>query len=194
MILSDIDIKAAIADGRIILEPPPEEDQFTPSSLDLRLNDEFKAYDNSLLKKPGVDIILNFSEVFVPEYVTRFTKDVPKEADGSVIIKPGDFVLAQTYERIALPKKSQLAARVEGRSSGARLGLVVHLSAPTIHAGFSGKITLEIINHGPAKIRLTPFKDKICQLVFEQVFSIPSEKGRGSQFDGQETVAGLPKK
>ena len=153
------------------------------------LGDEFKEYDKGLLRQTGVDVVVGFAEFKFPEFSQRYMKDFPKESDGSVIIKPNDFILAQTYERIHLPRESNLAARVEGRSSSARLGLVVHLSAPTIHAGFPGKITLEIINHGPTKIRLFPQKDRICQLIFEQVLSTPTLENT-SQFFGQSSVTG----
>ena len=126
------------------------------------------------------------------KFSQKYLVDIPKERDGSIVIKPKAFILARTLEKITLPLESQLAARVEGRSSGARLGLVVHLSAPTIHAGFSGKITLEIINHGYAYIRLDPKKDRICQLIFEQLFGTP-EKANLSKFHGKKSVTGSSK-
>lgn len=188
MILSDIDIKKALKEKKIIIDPPPQETQFNSSSLDLRLNGEFKEYNREILEQQAVSITIDFSELNFPKLKGLF-KDLKKESDGSFIIKPKQFVLAQTLEKITLPIEHQLAARVEGRSSTARLGLAVHLSAPTIHAGFSGKITLEIINHGSCLIKLDPKKDRICQLVFEQISSKP-QKANLTQFQGQTSVMG----
>ncbi|MDP8289488.1 MAG: dCTP deaminase, partial [Candidatus Susulua stagnicola] len=134
-------------------------------------------------------VSVDYSDFSFVKFSQAYLKDVPKEQDGSLIIKPGAFILARTLEKITLPIDSKIAARVEGRSSIARLGLVVHLSAPTIHSGFSGKITLEILNHGPVGIKLEPGKDRICQLIFEQLTSKP-EKGNLSQFQGQTSVTG----
>ncbi|RKX91269.1 MAG: dCTP deaminase [Spirochaetes bacterium] len=189
MILSNVDIKKAIENKKIIIEPSPEKIQFSSSALDLRLDDEFKEYNMELLKQNGVKVDVDFSNFNFQKFSRAYLKDVPKERDGSIIIKPGAFILAKTLEKITLPLQSEIAARVEGRSSVARLGLVVHLSCPTIHAGFSGKITLEIINHGPTHIRLDPKKDKICQLIFERLSSRP-ERANLSQFQGQISVTG----
>lgn len=191
MILSNVEIKKAIKEKRIIIAPPPEETQYDSTTLNLRLNTEFKEYDKDLLNQAGIDVVVDYSDFNFTTFSTKYLKDVPKENDGSVIIRPKDFMLARTLEKITLPLDSQLAARVEGRSSGARLGLVVHLSAPTIHAGFTGNITLEIINHGPTQIRLDPNKDKICQLIFEEVKGKP-EKADLSQFQNQTSVTGTP--
>jgi dCTP deaminase len=105
-----------------------------------------------------------------------------------VLIRPGEFVLALTRERVELPRQSRLAARVEGRSSLARLGLAVHLTAPTIHAGFRGYITLEITNQGPIPIKLRPGL-AICQLILEHVFGTPAAEMTGA-FQDQTSVEG----
>ena len=86
-------------------------------------------------------------------------------------------------EIIELPISSKIAARVEGKSSLARLGIGIHVTAPIIHAGFKGPIQLEICNHGPFKVRLLPGM-RICQLIFEQTMGTP-EKGYSGQFYGQ---------
>jgi dCTP deaminase len=189
MILSDIDIKEAIKEGKIIIEPFPEETQYQTTALDLRINGEFKEYNPDLFKE-DIEVTLNFLKLkFIK--LKSYLRDLKPESDGSFIIKSKRFILAQTYEKISLPPESQLAARIEGRSSTARLGLAVHLSAPTIHTGFKGKITLELINNGPFSIRLYPQKDIICQLIFEQVVSKP-ERDIQSQFQGQTSVIGNP--
>lgn len=189
MILSDRDIKNAIKQKKVLIDPPPDDMQFNSSSLDLRIDGEFKEYNAEVFaSEAGVEMTVDFSQLNFPK-LKGLLKDVKKETDDSIIIKPKAFVLAQTLEKITFPIGSQIAARIEGRSSGARLGLVVHLSAPTIHAGFSGKITLEIINHGPCNIKLDPQKDRICQLIFERILSKPL-KANLSQFHGQTSVTG----
>ena len=89
-----------------------------------------------------------------------------------------------TKETIGLPVTSRLAARVEGRSSLARLGVGIHVTAPTIHAGFKGPIQLEIFNFGPFEIGLEPDM-KICQLILEQTLGTP-QAGYSGQFFGQK--------
>lgn len=113
---------------------------------------------------------------------------VPTDEAGRVVIAPGELLLAQTCERIELPTASRLAARVEGRSSLARMGLGVHVTAPTIHSGFRGQITLEITNHGTLPMRLTPGM-RICQLIVEILFGTPKGAMTG-RFQDQTSVIG----
>lgn len=91
-------------------------------------------------------------------------------------------------ERVYLPKSSGIAARVEGRSTLARLGVTVHLTAPTIHAGFDGVIALEVKNAGDLRVALCP-GDRICQLIFELVEGDP-ETALTSIFHGQRSALG----
>jgi len=94
--------------------------------------------------------------------------------DKGYVLSPNAFVLAWTREKIILPNHSRIAARVEGKSSLARLGLAVHVTAPTIHAGFEGPIQLELCNHGLFSIRLIPGMP-ICQLIFEMTLGTPAK-------------------
>jgi dCTP deaminase len=114
------------------------------------------------------------------------------DSNGIVSINPGEFVLVPTLEYVRLPTASKLAARVEGRSKQARLGMTAHITAPTIHAGFAGKITLEIVNHGPFKLEVRPGKSMLCQLIVEKVSGIARREGSRS-FSGQETPLGTRK-
>ena len=110
---------------------------------------------------------------------------------------PGKFILGQTAERVHLrlpdelddraADKPILAARVEGRSSMARFGIIVHFTAPTIHAGFEGPPTLEILCHSETPFTLYPGM-AICQLIFEPLVGAPIE--RESQFQHQDPPAG----
>lgn len=98
-------------------------------------------------------------------------------------LPPRKLALAWTREYIGMKTETRLAARVEGKSSLSRLGLVVHMTAPTIHAGFEGRIRLEMMNHGAVPIRLWTGM-RICQLIFETTLGT-AERGYKGQFIGQ---------
>jgi dCTP deaminase len=194
MILSDRGIKAAIAKGHIVIDPLPEEDQYQTSAVDILLGESFKVWDIKLLKEtPGFTPVLDLSQQKFLVTAQRFVKDAQLENDGSFILKPYQDVkqvlLCQTEGRIALSPNARLAARVEGRSSLARLGVMVHLTAPTIHAGFDGFITLEVVNHGPFDLKLVPHKTTMCQYIFERLEQKPGKKIT-TGFQGQTTPIG----
>lgn len=111
--------------------------------------------------------------------------------DQPLVLAPGRFILGQTHEWVELPLIEEidrrLAARIEGKSSFARCGLIVHFTAPTIHAGFKGTITLEIMNFGPYSISLRP-RMPICQLIIEEVRGMPFRND--SQFHCQTQPVG----
>lgn len=143
MILSDRDIRAALASGRVKVESAFDVDaQVGPASLDFRLGTSFKRY-----RKAGgaIDPETGVGPADV--------EPAPLDADGSFTLNPGDFVLGATAEKITVGR--DLVARCEGRSSLGRLGLIIHSTAGFIDPGFSGTITLEItnINHLPIKLR-----------------------------------------
>jgi dCTP deaminase len=115
----------------------------------------------------------------------RITTDQPFS------LRPNTLVLARTLEKVAFPTLENeicYSARVEGKSSLARCGILVHFTAPTIHAGFSGSITLEIINLGPQSFLLTQSMF-VCQLIIEEVKGRPADAP--NQFRGQTTAAGI---
>jgi dCTP deaminase len=97
-------------------------------------------------------------------------------------------VLGTTIETVELPRTSKIAARVEGRSTLARCGMTIHQTAPTIHAGFKGVITLEIRNEGPVPIKLR-HEMRVCQLIFELLLSEPGRE-LASAFVGQRDASG----
>ncbi len=185
MIFSDRQIKAALDSGRIIIEPRPRPDQYAPSAVDLHVADEFKRW-----KSPPAGMVqhLRLTDVKLPDYAAHL-ETLPVDDDETVTIAPGAFVLSRTVEKVTLPVDSRLAARVEGRSSYARLGLVVHMTAPTIHAGFSGHIVLEMMNFGPFPLKIDPHKTLLCQLIFEELGDAP-DCGLNTPFQGQDTVTG----
>ncbi|MBM3333091.1 dCTP deaminase [Candidatus Sumerlaeota bacterium] len=184
MILSDGEMRTALRKKQIIVRPEPDESRFTSSAVDLILGNEIvelKSPQELQSDQPlGVmpRLILNLVEIDVQAWLQRYGKPVPKEVDGSFLLPPGKFVLAKTQEYIALPLRSKIAARVEGRSTLARVGLLVHFTAPTIHAGFEGHIVLEMCNFSPYELQLFPGKLRICQLIFERLGRIPKHAPR----------------
>lgn len=164
MLLSDRDIKAELGAGRIGLEPFDSQ-MVQPSSIDVRLDRFFRLFDNH--KYPFIDPSEDQPEL------TRF---VEVEADQPFILHPGEFVLGSTYELVSLP--DDVAARLEGKSSLGRLGLLTHSTAGFIDPGFSGHVTLELSNVATLPIKLWPGM-KIGQMCFFRLTS-PAEKPYGS--------------
>lgn len=163
MILSDRDIKKALADKRIVIKPAPNlDEQLGSCSIDLRLGKEFRVFDHS--KHPFIDPSKK-------DYSNEITKVVKVNKNGDFIMQPGEFVLAVTLENVKIP--SDMMGRLEGRSSLGRLGLVVHSTASTFDAGWDGKPVLELGNLGRMAIKLTPGM-RICAMVFEELKS-PAE-------------------
>jgi dCTP deaminase len=132
-----------------------EELQIGPSSMDLRLGYEFGVLNTRKI------------EMVDTKNMEKYSSYMEKErhsADEGVIVHPGEFILGSTLETVNVP--SNLVARVEGRSSFGRLGIIVHATAGYIDPGFKGDITLEIQNLGNAPVKLYP-EDRVCQIVFE---------------------------
>jgi dCTP deaminase len=169
MILCDAEIRRAIDEGRIIIDPPPSPEQYSPSALDLVLGDEFHEFltqaELDAREPPGAvrRLAIDASKINIRQFQSQYAKEIEKrESDGAFRMEPRAFILARTRERIHLPKSSQLAARVEGRSTLGRLGLVVHMTAPVIHATFEGVIVLEMYNFNPHPLLLRPNELRIC--------------------------------
>lgn len=186
MILCDSEILAVLNSGQILIEPRPDDLRIKTSAVDLTLGKEF--FEWALPSPKGSETIIDLGEWDYPETAKTYQKQLATSPDGSIVIRPKELILASTQEYITLPETSRLAARVEGRSSLARIGLAVHLTAPTIHCGFKGTITLEITNHGTVGLRLRP-EMAICQLVLEMVFGTPAKLMQG-MFQNQESVQG----
>jgi dCTP deaminase len=174
MLLSDRDIAGALTTGRIGLDPWDPE-MLQPSSVDVRLDRWFRLFDNHRYAfiDPSVD---------QPE-LTRLVEVAP---DEPFILHPGEFVLASTYEVISLA--DDVAARLEGKSSLGRLGLVTHATAGFIDPGFEGHVTLELSNVATLPIKLWPGM-KIGQFCFFQLSSAaehPYGSGAyGNRYQGQ---------
>ena len=164
MLLSDGDIRKQIEAGRIGLDPLNLE-LLQPSSIDVRLDRFFRLFDNH--KYPYID---------PREQQDDLTRFVEVAADEEFILHPGEFVLGSTYEYVSLP--DDIAARLEGKSSLGRLGLLTHSTAGFVDPGFQGHVTLELSNVATLPIKLWPGM-KIGQLCFFQLSS-PSENPYGS--------------
>lgn len=161
-ILSDKTIKEYLEEGKIVIDPLKDEQQIQPSSVDMRLGDEFKVF--KVIRKPYID---PKDEEDIAEYMESST--VPE--GEAFIIHPNEFALATTQEYVKVP--DDLVARVEGRSSMGRLGVTMHVTAGYVDPGFEGRITLEISNIGTMPVALYPGQ-RVCQLVFETM-TTPAE-------------------
>mgnify|MGYP000007436966 FL=1 len=164
MLLSDRDIRTQIEAGRIGLEPLNME-LIQPSSMDVRLDRFFRLFDNH--KYPFID---------PREQQDDLTRFVEVDKDEAFILHPGEFVLGSTFEFVTLP--NDIAARLEGKSSLGRLGLLTHSTAGFVDPGFQGHVTLELSNTATLPIKLWPGM-KIGQLCFFQLSS-ESENPYGS--------------
>jgi dCTP deaminase len=174
VLLSDRDIKAEIDTGRVVLTPY-DEAMVQPSSIDVRLDKFFRTFSNH--KYPVID---------PREEQSDLNELVEVANETSFILHPGEFVLGSTYEVVQLP--DDLAARLEGKSSLGRLGLLTHSTAGFIDPGFDGHVTLELSNVATLPITLWPGM-KIGQLCFFRLSSksehpYGSEK-YGSRYQGQ---------
>jgi len=175
MILSDQEIKIGLNEGQIVIEPRPDEQSaYDSTSVDLRLHETGGVWKSAagMPIQPGAS---GYSYTNVKDRIERVELN-------RYPLKPQSFLLAWTLERIELPTVSRLAARVEGKSSLARLGIGIHVTAPKIHAGFKGNIQLEIFNFGPNEILLDAGM-RICQLIFEQTTGTPDRGYEGLFLD-----------
>lgn len=168
MLLSDRDIRSQIDNGRVALDPY-EPDMIQPSSVDVRLDKFFRVFDNH--KYAAIDPAIEQPEL---------TRLVEVESGNPFVLHPGEFVLGSTYESVSLP--NDIAARLEGKSSLGRLGLLTHSTAGFIDPGFEGNVTLELSNTATLPINLWPGM-KIGQLCFFQLSS-PAENPYGSSVYG----------
>lgn len=182
MILTDREIKIAIRNRLIAIDPQPDETAaFSATAVDLTLDSNVATF-NAPVAGLRTEIDPNHADFSIEQAALRLATR-HKIAPQGFLLQPRIFVLAWTREHIRLPAPARLAGRVEGRSSLARCGLAVHMTAPTIHSGFNGQIRLEMMNHGPVPVRLKTGM-RICQLILETTLGTP-EKGYEGQFFGQ---------
>jgi dCTP deaminase len=200
MILSDRENKLALRRDHLGITPTPADGAFSSTAVDLTLHEEISSWTPQQSPRSGPVVVYPARPEFdIRQVMREHATTLTMPAEG-FILKPGAFVLGWTQELIRLPHTSRLAARVEGRSSLARLGVGVHVTAPTIHAGFGytddpgypgTRIRLEIWNCGPLHVCLQPGM-KICQLILEEVHGTP-DKGYQGTFAIQAPEAPAPK-
>ena len=174
MLLSDRDILTEVSEGGIHLDPwDPQMVQ--PSSVDVQLDKFFRVFENH--RYPSIDPSVEQVEL---------TRMIEVSDEEPFVLHPGEFVLGSTYEQVTLG--SAVAARLEGKSSLGRLGLLTHSTAGFIDPGFSGHVTLELSNMATLPVKLWPGM-KIGQLCFFRLSS-PAEHpygsaAYGSRYQGQ---------
>jgi dCTP deaminase len=195
MILSNTELHKALDEKRLIIDPEPtprfpslkgDHCPYDTHSVDLTLGDTIEVPFQS-------NITIDLMQAgLITETLTRNAKRYQICHETPFRLMPNTFVLANTREWIELPLQEEadrsLAARIEGKSSRARFGILVHFTAPTVHPNFKGTLTLEMINLSPFPFLLTPGM-AIAQLIVEEVRGIP--KRNDSQFQGQSTPGGL---
>ncbi len=174
MLLSDRDITAEVDAGRVVLSPY-EPAMVQPSSIDVRLDRYFRLFDNH-----------KYAVIDPAQEQPDLTRLVEVDPGEPFVLHPGEFVLASTYERVSLP--DDVAARLEGKSSLGRLGLLTHSTAGFIDPGFTGHVTLELSNVATLPITLWPGM-KIGQLCFFRLSSAAEHpygsERHGSRYQGQ---------
>ena len=179
MILSDRDIRRALADGRIRIDPMPDLDaQLGSVSVDFRLGGTFMVFEHSRH---------SFIDPRQPQSIGEAMRTIEVAEGEPFIMQPGDFALASTIETLELP--DDLVGRLEGRSSIARLGITVHSTAAVFEPGWVGTATMELSNLGRMAVALYPGM-RICAFSFETVSSpveVPYRAKRNAKYAGQVT-------
>ncbi len=174
MLLSDKDIRSEIESGRVGVDPY-EPKMIQPSSIDVRLDKFFRVFENH-----------RYEVIDPSKEQPELTREIEVGNDEHFILHPGEFVLASTYEVVTLP--DDIAARLEGKSSLGRLGLLTHSTAGFIDPGFSGHITLELSNVANLPVKLFPGM-KIGQLCLVKLSSAAENPYGsaiyGSRYQGQ---------
>ncbi|HEV3385691.1 MAG TPA: hypothetical protein VG097_12825 [Gemmata sp.] len=206
MFLSDRDIRLALATGQLIVHPVPTEIDTTGIDVHLDKIDEARIWDTTAYAdqqaRAGHSPVLKVGRFKHKAFAKEFEVPIPRQSemehgglvyrDGeTVIIKPGGFFLWQTREMIGTPEiDPRLICFIDGKSTRARTGIVVHMTAPTIHAGWWGQVTLEIANLGPFDLGLCE-GDAIAQITVAYISSPPSKhKNVQGVAIGQRNVTG----
>ena len=178
MVLSDVDIKRYLAEGKIRVSPELPPEQFGSCSVDFRLGPEFSVFDHS--KHAYIDLRNRTS-------IQELMSTVMVEPGEAFILQPREFVLAITEEHLELD--DDVLGRLEGRSSLGRIGIIVHGTAGLFDPGWRGKATLELSNLGRMPVALYPGM-RICSMTFEQLStpsSNPYHKKPSNKYSGQQS-------
>ena len=176
MVLSDVDIRRYLAEGKIRISPELPPDQYGSCSVDFRLGNEFSIFEHS--KHPYIDL-RNKVEI------QKLMRTIAVPDGEPFILQPREFALAITHETLELD--DDVLGRLEGRSSLGRIGIIVHGTAGLFDPGWAGKATLELSNLGIMPVALYPGM-RICSMTFEQLSgpsSMPYRKKPGNKYAGQ---------
>ena len=176
MVLSDVDIRRYIAEGKIKISPELPPEQFGSCSVDFKLGNEFNVFEHS--RNAYIDLREN-------KGIDGLMKSVIVPTGESFILQPREFVLAITEETLELD--DDVLGRLEGRSSLGRIGIIVHGTAGLFDPGWAGKATLELSNLGRMPVALYPGM-RVCSFTFEQLStpsSMPYGKKAGNKYAGQ---------
>ena len=181
MILSDIELRAELQAGRVVIDPQPSEDRINGASVDMTLHNEIWEFPDKS-KATGIQIDPSKPGVQIRELIKGQSEVRVLSHDDQYVLSPNRLTLGQTGEIVELPL--HLAARIEGKSSLARLGVSIHATAPTVLPGFKGRLTLEMNNIGPYDVVLKRGM-LIAQLIVERV-GLPVLREYRGQFQGQK--------
>lgn len=178
MKLSDADILACMREGRIRIDPEPGETAINGASVDLRLGPKFRVFS----MHTGSHIDLGTSRAEIAAAIARTMSDeITVEPDGVFYLHPGELVLGATMERVQLAP--DVCGTINGRSSLARLGLMVHSTAHFVDPGWSGELVLEFYNCGRLPLGLRPGMS-VCAIAFEPLSS-PARRHYGAREDAK---------
>ena len=182
MLLSDGELQLAITRGELSITPPLPDNspQFKSASIDLRLGPYIRTQQEPGTGEPGGGVINDISDASLQRYMDDYTVTTDITRTNGFLLRPGDFIIAQTLERIRLSR--MLSGRVEGRSRLARMGVGVHLTAPKIDPGYDNRITLELFHLGRRPVFLQ-YQAPICTLLVERL-GLPS----GNPYEGMFNV------
>ena len=177
MVLSDIDIRRYLDEGKIKISPPLPPEQWGSCSVDFRLGNEFSVFEHS--RNAYIDLKESRS-------IQDLMRTIAVPPGEPFILQPREFALAITEEILELD--DDVLGRLEGRSSLGRIGIIVHGTAGLFDPGWTGKATLELSNLGRMPVALYPGM-RICSFTFEQLSSrvaVPYRKKVGNKYSGQD--------
>ena len=183
MRLSDGDIEAKLATGDITISPAPDDNAIAGISVDLRLDHRFRVFSNNSV----THLDLSGDREQLERDIDRImSKEIEIEKGQALYIHPGELILGATMESVSIP--DDLVGWLDGRSSLARLGLMVHVTAGRIDPGWEGQIVLEFYNNGKLPLALRPGM-VICAMSFETLSSPakrPYNKRENAKYRGQQ--------
>lgn len=183
MRLSDIDIKQQMTDGKIVISPNVKDSAIAGISVDLRLDYRFRVFSNNSV----THLDLSGDKQQLEQDINRImSKEISISDDDALFIHPGELILGATYESVSVP--DDLVGWLDGRSSLARLGLMVHVTAGRVDPGWQGQIVLEFYNNGKLPLALRPGMS-ICAISFEMLSSpaqLPYNKRSDAKYKGQQ--------